>query len=181
MKTTFLSFMTLAFGLTSFAKNGNDNFNTKPIAGEAATPIAFSTTAIVKEYLNIKNALVKSNSKAAAQSATALEASLATIDFTVLTAAQKPVWTKIAAQAQKQSKAIAANSGKLDKQRKAFQQLSTVMNELVDTFGSTQKVYQDFCPMYEGGSIWLSETKDIKNPYNGAQMLTCGRIQETEK
>ena len=74
---------------------------------------------------------------------------------------------------------IVTNNGKLAKQRKAFQELSLSINDLVAALGTTQKLYQDFCPMYEGGSIWLSETKDIKNPYYGAQMLTCGKIKET--
>lgn len=181
MKTTFLSIVTLVFGLTSFAKSGNENLNAKPNTAKTENLIAFSTTEIIKEYLNIKNALVKSNSKAASQKAKALAATLTTVDFTKLTAIQKPVWSKIGAEVKKQAKAIVANSGKLDKQRKAFLQLSISINELVTAFGTTQKLYQDFCPMYEGGSIWLSETKGIKNPYYGAQMLTCGRIQETEE
>ena len=181
MKTTFLSIMTLAFGLTSFAKNGNENLTAKPISANAETINVFSTTDIVKGYLTIKNALVKSNSKAASQTAATLEVTFNTIDVTALSAAQKTIWIKIGAEAKKQAKAITSNIGKLDKQRKAFQQLSVTINELVTTFGSGQKLYQDFCPMYEGGSMWLSETKDIKNPYYGAQMLTCGRIQETDE
>lgn len=181
MKPTFLSIVTLAFGLSSFAKSGNENLNAKPISTNVENLIAFSTTDIVRGYLIIKNSLVKSNSKAASQNATILETTVTTIDFTALTAAQKPVWSKIGAEVKKQAKAIAANNGKLDKQRKAFQQLSVTINELVNAFGTTQKLYQGFCPMYEGGSIWFSETKDIKNPYYGAQMLTCGRIQETDE
>jgi hypothetical protein len=161
MKTTFLSIVTLAFGLSSFAKSGNENLNAKPISTNVENLIAFSTTDIVKGYLTIKNALVKSNSKAASQNAGALEATLTTIDFTALTATHKTVWSKIVSEVKKQTKAIVASSGKLDKQRKAFQLLSISINELVTIFGTTQKLYQDFCPMFEGGSIWLSETKDI--------------------
>jgi hypothetical protein len=28
------------------------------------------------------------------------------------------------------------------------------------------------------GAIWLSETKEIKNPYYGKKMLTCGNVKE---
>jgi hypothetical protein len=31
------------------------------------------------------------------------------------------------------------------------------------------------------GAIWFSETKEIKNPYLGSKMLTCGEIQEEIK
>lgn len=101
-----------------------------------------------------------------------------TINVTQLTATQKQVFAKISEEAKKQTKTISTNNSKLDKQRKAFHLLSDNINELVNVFGTSLKLYQDFCPMYEGGSIWLSETKEIKNPYYGAQMLTCGKIKE---
>lgn len=44
-------------------------------------------------------------------------------------------------------------------------------------------MYKDFCPMYNNGkgAFWLSETKEIKNPYLGKAMPTCGTIQEELK
>jgi hypothetical protein len=48
-------------------------------------------------------------------------------------------------------------------------------------FGTKQKLYQDYCPMYNDGkgAIWISETKEIKNPFYGSQMLTCGSLKKT--
>lgn len=177
MKTTFFSIITFAFGLAASAKGEQRS----TITTNTITENIFATGDIVKDYLTIKNALVKSNSKAAAQGAASLDLTLNGMNISQWTTAQKQVWALIAVEAKKQTKTIAANNGKLDKQRKAFQQLSKAINDMVTNFGSTQKLYQDFCPMYEGGSIWLSETKDIKNPYYGAQMLTCGRINETDE
>ena len=179
MKTPFFSLVTMVLGLSSFAKGQDETASSTAFHETAITQTTFTTSEIVNGYLKIKNALVKSDSKNAAQTATGLENTLKNINVSQLTVAQKPLLVKIMEEAQKQSKVIATNSGKLDKQRKAFQQLSQSINELVTTFGTSQKLYQDFCPMYEGGSIWLSETKDIKNPYYGAQMLTCGKIKET--
>jgi len=31
------------------------------------------------------------------------------------------------------------------------------------------------------GAYWLSETPDIRNPYYGEEMLTCGETKETLK
>jgi len=28
------------------------------------------------------------------------------------------------------------------------------------------------------GAIWISETKEIKNPYYGKKMLSCGSMKE---
>jgi len=44
-------------------------------------------------------------------------------------------------------------------------------------------VYYQFCPMAidNKGAYWLSEESDIKNPYFGDAMLTCGETKETLK
>ena len=41
-------------------------------------------------------------------------------------------------------------------------------------------MYKQFCPMaFEGkGGYWVSTSEDIKNPYYGDKMLTCGKVVE---
>jgi hypothetical protein len=58
--------------------------------------------------------------------------------------------------------------------------MSEVMYDLVKTFGAGQPLYHDHCPMYNDnkGGMWLSETKEIKNPYFGSEMPKCGTIEE---
>lgn len=77
---------------------------------------------------------------------------------------------------QRQVEHIGGNSGKLEHQREHFAMLSKDINDLIKTFGTTQKLYQDYCPIYDEGKsgYWISENKEIRNPYYGAQMLTCG-------
>ena len=57
------------------------------------------------------------------------------------------------------------------------------MYDMVKAFGGGQLLYQDFCPMYNNqkGAAWLSETKEIKNPYLGKKMPTCGSVKEEIK
>lgn len=40
-------------------------------------------------------------------------------------------------------------------------------------------VYYQYCPMKK--AYWLSMEKEIKNPYYGSSMLTCGKVIETKK
>ncbi|HHL52195.1 MAG TPA: DUF3347 domain-containing protein, partial [Flammeovirgaceae bacterium] len=44
-------------------------------------------------------------------------------------------------------------------------------------------IYYQFCPMARdgAGANWLSRDKDIRNPYFGEAMLTCGETKETLK
>ncbi|MBA4167053.1 MAG: DUF3347 domain-containing protein, partial [Chitinophagaceae bacterium] len=78
---------------------------------------------------------------------------------------------------------ISENAGKLGHQREHFEMLSKDVYDLVKAFGAGQTLYQDFCPMYndEKGASWLSETKEIQNPYMGQKMTTCGSVKEELK
>lgn len=179
MKTIFFWIAIVVVAITSFkghSKNINANSTTLVL-----TQNQFATGEIISGYLKIKNALVKSDTKSTAQSARVLEAIITTSNTSQLMESQKIMLATILVDATKEVKNIASFSGKLDKQRRAFQMLSMNIRDLLNNFGATQKLYVDFCPMYEGGSIWLSETKEIKNPFYGAQMLTCGRLKETIK
>ncbi|MBC7847812.1 MAG: DUF3347 domain-containing protein [Flavobacterium sp.] len=178
METMIISLVSLVLGLLSFNKDECEGSYESVINSNLVTQISFSTEEIVNSYLKIKNALVKSDSKTTAQYATVMETTLNNFNVSQLSASQRTQFIKSSEEAKKHIKVIATNSGKLDKQRKAFQQLSNTISELVTVFGTSEKLHQDFCPMYEGGSIWLSETKEIKNPYYGAQMLNCGKIKE---
>jgi len=41
-------------------------------------------------------------------------------------------------------------------------------------------MYQDHCAKAKEnqGAMWMSENKEIKNPYFGAKMPTCGTVEE---
>jgi Cu(I)/Ag(I) efflux system membrane fusion protein len=41
-------------------------------------------------------------------------------------------------------------------------------------------LYVQKCPMANNnkGAVWLSREKDIRNPYYGEQMMTCGSVIE---
>ncbi|MCL6460922.1 MAG: DUF3347 domain-containing protein [Flavobacterium micromati] len=160
----------------------NDVTKTKP---ETTVPTAnqssFSTNEIVSDYLKLKNALVKDDSKAAANAGKKLLVTLKNTNANSLDAKSKKEYVDIADNAKKHTEHIGDNAGKIDHQREHFALLSKDINDLIKTFGTTQKLYQDYCPMYDEGKsgYWISEIKEIKNPYYGSQMLTCGGIKKT--
>lgn len=66
--------------------------------------------------------------------------------------------------------------------RKEFQMISDITYDLITSTGlKGQKVYRDFCPMFNdgNGAYWLSQIQRINNPYYGDEMLGCGEIKET--
>jgi Cu(I)/Ag(I) efflux system membrane fusion protein len=66
-------------------------------------------------------------------------------------------------------------------QRSHFETLSDNLISAVAYFGVEENtVYKQYCPMAfkDKGAFWLSGEKEIKNPYFGEAMLTCGEVKE---
>ena len=69
----------------------------------------------------------------------------------------------------------------LQKQRDFFKTLTTETEAVLKSATITSgELYTQFCPMaFEGkGGYWLSDSKEIRNPYYGEKMLKCGNIKE---
>jgi len=105
-------------------------------------------------------------------------AAFSTFDMVKLTESQHTKYIEIAESAKEQSEQIVKNP--LEHQREHFEDLSKDVNDLVALVGTDKTLYQDFCPMASNnnGAIWLSETKEIANPFYGSKMLTCGKVQK---
>jgi hypothetical protein len=146
----------------------------------ATTPFSSTVDVIVGDYLVLKNALVKDDSEGAAAGAKALYATFNTANTNSIEAKLKKEYLDIVDDAKEHAEHIGDNSGKLDHQREHFALLSRDMNDLIKTFGTNKKLYQEYCPMYDQGKsgYWISDSKEIKNPYYGAAMLTCGRVEK---
>jgi len=137
-----------------------------------------ATTPIIDAYFQIKNALVTDSKGNAAQGGTALLAAFSKFDMKTLTGETHKEYMEIAESAIEHAEHIVKSP--LDHQREHFEVLSTDINDLIALIGTEKTIYQDFCPMASNGkgAIWLSETKEIKNPYMGSKMSTCGNIQQ---
>ncbi|MBL1232501.1 MAG: DUF3347 domain-containing protein [Vicingaceae bacterium] len=70
----------------------------------------------------------------------------------------------------------------LEAKRSYFGHISEVFYCTIKSFdfSNNQELYATFCPMaFDGkGAYWVSETKEIKNPYFGKKMLKCGSVKE---
>ena len=77
---------------------------------------------------------------------------------------------------------IIASSSDLAAQRKSFGLIHEALYKSLKSFGFGRGViYYDYCPMANNktGAYWLSNDKEIRNPYFGNEMLTCGKVKET--
>ncbi len=166
----------------------NGSVPTVPLSQPVApADTSLKTTVPIKEildgYLQLKNAFAKDNTNDAATIATALQTTLINFNKTALTAQQKKTFEDIADDAKEHAEHIGKNGGNIAHQREHFEMLSKDMYDMVKAFGAGQVLYKDFCPMYNKGkgAFWVSETKEIKNPYLGKAMPTCGTVKEEIK
>lgn len=177
---------------TENKSSGTDTAQTKPQTDNATatsptvaeTKAVISIKEIVTAYLQLKNAFTKDNSNDAATAGTSLETAFKTFDKTALSADQKKAFEDVEDDAREHAEHIGKNGGNIAHQREHFVMLSKDMADLIKTFGSGgQTLYKDFCPMANDGkgAIWISEVKEIKNPYLGSKMPTCGTMKEEIK
>jgi hypothetical protein len=72
----------------------------------------------------------------------------------------------------------------LEVQRAAYSTLSNEMILLIKKSGLEKgEVFVDYCPMAlnDKGAYWLSSKNEVRNPYFGDRMLTCGEVKDTIK
>ena len=139
-----------------------------------------SASAIINNYLALKDALVQEDSKGAAGFGKKLFDDFAKFDFSAQSKQQQKEVTEIIEDASEHAKHISENSKDIAHQREHFEILSKDIKDLVIITGSDRTLYQAFCPMYNNnkGGAWLSASKEIRNPYFGSKMLKCGSIQQ---
>jgi uncharacterized protein (DUF885 family) len=138
---------------------------------------------VLAGYLKLKDALANDNGNDAASAAKEMGAALAKVDETSLIPDQKKIYDDVKDDIKEHAEHIGENGSNIEHQREHFDLLSQDMIDLVKAVGSSKTLYKEFCPMYNNkkGASWLSETKDIKNPYYGSKMPECGEVKEEIK
>jgi len=190
--------MALIATTAASCNNGSDNTSAKILNKDSTnqsnnssvatsnntnTNVAGSMQEMVSQYLQMKNALANDNGKDAASAGNAFVESMGKMEKTSLTPEKKKIWNDLSDDAKEMAEHIGKNAGDIEHQREHFDMLSKDMYDMVKAFGSGQTLYNDYCPMYNNkkGATWLSETKEIKNPYLGKKMPTCGEVKEEIK
>ncbi len=135
---------------------------------------------VFKAYFAVKDALVKTDGSVASAKAKELLASINAVKMETLETEPHNVWMKVMSGLRQDTERIAGISD-VELQREYFMTLSQNMYALIKVSKTETPTYYQFCPMANNGrgANWLSKEKAIKNPYYGAQMLSCGSVQET--
>jgi Cu(I)/Ag(I) efflux system membrane fusion protein len=122
---------------------------------------------LVQPYLTLKDELVRSNAKAASAAATKMLTLLSDKKYAFSRSNLKALLESL------------QKTEDIEEQREFFRLIS---NEMIQWASSTQwvsnKLYVQFCPMANNnkGAKWLSSEEQIRNPFYGDAMLTCGSV-----
>lgn len=177
MKKYFaLSVVLLSF---AFFSCGNEKKKTEPEVIEvetSSTAVEYTSgnsdvvftddklAVVFRQYIQIKTALVNTDAEKAAYEATTLR------DIFVKMQVGEEVVTAVQQM---------ADSKDIEVQRTSFVKVTSDVEKLMEGALSSGTIYKQYCPMAFGntGASWLSENKEIYNPYFGDKMLKCGRVQ----
>lgn len=135
---------------------------------------------LVDAYLKMKDGFVKDDEKQIDLRATQMLSILNNMPDSLLSGGALAYWKE------KKSFLLAHlqlyKEAEKDKNKRLnFVFLSTVMVKSVKALGySKQQLYVDYCPMANNnkGAYWLSQIKEIQNPYLGQKMPTCGEVKK---
>lgn len=140
-------------------------------------------TAVYKAQLNLQKAFLATNSQEVKSALPDVESSLKKVDMSLVKGEMHNHWmTSLKALNDALSKIKAA--GDIEAQRLAYADFNDTLYGAIKMFGvAGETIYYQFCPMARNGkgAYWLSATKEIKNPYYGEAMLTCGETKEVIK
>ncbi|MFC0604899.1 efflux RND transporter periplasmic adaptor subunit [Winogradskyella pulchriflava] len=135
---------------------------------------------VYNDYIHLKNALVKEDSKNTSASATSLLNNLSKVDMKLLSDNKAHThWMSLVGDIKSTATSISETSD-IKTQRDHFKHLSSHLIHAVQLFGVKEKVYVEFCPMADNnnGAYWLSKEEKVINPYFGDAMLTCGEVTQ---
>lgn len=129
-------------------------------------------------YLKWKDALTDDNFEEAQKLAVNMKSVLNKTSMNVFKGDAHNVWMDFQGRLSKSLEHVQHFSD-IEQLRKAFQTVSTIMIEMANRFKPLDEtIYVIHCPMADNnkGADWLSAEKEIRNPYFGSSMLTCGEV-----
>lgn len=158
----------------------------KPIELKANSgPFTESYDSLLNAYYSLKDALVKSDVSQANVAAQSVKIAADSLNLEELegdsTGVIKETAMNFTGTISNSAAALVQESGIEDKRRE-FEIITDALYTLTRAVrydGST--VYYQFCPMAfnDKGAYWLSNSPEIRNPYFGDKMLTCGSVQDS--
>lgn len=145
------------------------------------TPAKFTEqlTNVYEVYIDMKNAFVESDAGKVSAEAKDVIAALKNVNMGLLENDPHMAWMDQLNNLNRNIEVISSSTD-IDEQRTAFSRFNLAFYKSVKMFGLNERTFFQYCPMANNdtGAYWFSETKEIRNPYFGDMMLSCGETRE---
>ncbi len=127
-----------------------------------------NTAVVFQRYIELKTALVNADAEKASKSSKEI---LKLIDISTINETTKNALQTL------------IDSKEIETQRIAFVEVTHYVEMQMTGALESGTIYKQYCPMAfnNTGGYWLSESKQIMNPYFGDRMLKCGRVDKEIK
>lgn len=138
---------------------------------------------IFNEYIKLTNALTSDNLVEAKKDGANLLKAVESVNMSLFTGESHKVWMEISTNLKSSLQHI-KHFKTLGELRKSFNQMSeSVINMEIAFKPNNGTLYVLHCPMANNnkGGDWISASKEVKNPYYGKAMLTCGEVSKEIK
>lgn len=136
---------------------------------------------LFNSYFKMKSALVNDDVESAKEAGHAIRTALREVDMNLFKGNAYTFWMQQKTALKNELQDLEGNSN-IEAVRMNFIEISKSMIAIAESFGPlATAIYIQHCPMaYSNqGADWLSREKEIRNPYFGASMLTCGEVTKT--
>lgn len=134
---------------------------------------------LFSNYLELKDALVNDDFQKAKSEGKELQQAIDQVQVAALSDEVKAVLKINIPKLQSVTDRL-VNAASIDAARKEFISLSNTMIDLAQSTKPMDEMYIQHCPMANSnqGADWLSLSTEVKNPYYGASMLSCGEVTD---
>ena len=150
-------------------------------SGEADPAFQKQLFSVYEASLELKEAFVASDANKVKKAVVPVQEAVAKVDMKLLKDQAHMDWMGNLKKINNSLNHI-KNSSNIGEQRKHFSDFNNSLYKSVKAFGTGgETVYYQHCPMAlnNAGAFWLSDSKEIRNPYFGDEMLKCGSVKGT--
>ena len=140
-------------------------------------------TNVYQVHLDLQKAFLATDAPAAKRQAGSVKSALDQVDMSLVSGEMHNNWMNILKQLRESLDKIEASTD-IEEQRLSFADFNDALYSAIKMFGTSgETIYYQYCPMARNGNgaYWLSAVNEIKNPYYGDAMLTCGENKEVIK
>lgn len=161
-------------GSAKGTESGKPTIEKSTISAEAKQ----SLQPLFQAYFNMKEALADDAIEKAKSAGKGMTDALGKVDMGLFQGDAHRIWMGYASELQNNLHRISGLND-IEAFRKGFIALSGTMIGIAESFDPmSSTIYVQRCPMANSndGADWLSLDEEIRNPYFGASMLTCGEV-----